>query len=257
MTAFVSNLTPSEHRLVEEVGYEPAAIVSGSSVLHVLPPVPHPYSSAEMYRMSDLLVGARRSMLRRLRQSAERSRAAGVVGLRLQVDDFDEHRRLVHLVAVGTAVTRKGPPPDRAPAFFSCNLDGQDFHLLVRAGWLPASVVLGCSVCRVGRQRPVRWSLDRPRSGEMTEATTVLYAAREMAMERLQRAARDDGADGVVGVTITERSHVWGSHILELLVVGTSIIRVDPHAAPIHPDYVFGLSGGDQPTVDGRHGTAK
>jgi hypothetical protein len=49
----------------------------------------------------------------------------------------------------------------------------------------------------------------------------------ELAMERLQGGVRRCGADGVVGVTITEASHAWGSRAIEFLAVGTAIRELE------------------------------
>src|SRR5216683_617703 len=57
--------------------------------------------------------------------------------------------------------------------------------------------------------------------------------ARELAMERMQAEAISLGAQGVVGTQIHERSHGWGSHIIEFFAVGTAVISIsDTHQVP-------------------------
>jgi uncharacterized protein YbjQ (UPF0145 family) len=43
-------------------------------------------------------------------------------------------------------------------------------------------------------------------------------------MERMQAEAEQLQAAGIVGVNIHERSHGWGSHVIEFFAVGTAIV---------------------------------
>jgi uncharacterized protein YbjQ (UPF0145 family) len=58
----------------------------------------------------------------------------------------------------------------------------------------------------------------------MPNFTQALYDARELAMDRMQADAESLEAEGIVGVDLHERSHGWGSHIIEFLAIGTAII---------------------------------
>src|SRR6266566_330652 len=50
---------------------------------------------------------------------------------------------------------------------------------------------------------------------------------------RMQAEAISLGAQGVVGTQIHERSHGWGSHIIEFFAVGTAVISIsDTHQVP-------------------------
>ena len=62
---------------------------------------------------------------------------------------------------------------------------------------------------------------------ELTNFTQALYDARELAMERMQREAEQVEAEGVVAVRLEERSHGWGSHVIEFFAVGTAIVPLD------------------------------
>jgi uncharacterized protein YbjQ (UPF0145 family) len=59
---------------------------------------------------------------------------------------------------------------------------------------------------------------------EMPNFTQALYDARELAMERMQKEAEGLKAEGIVGVQLQERSHGWGSHVIEFFAVGTAIV---------------------------------
>ena len=62
---------------------------------------------------------------------------------------------------------------------------------------------------------------------ELANYTQALYDARELAMERMQAEALEAKAEGIVGVDLHERSHGWGSHVIEFFAIGTAIIPAE------------------------------
>ena len=62
---------------------------------------------------------------------------------------------------------------------------------------------------------------------EMANFTQALYDARELAMERMQNEAEALQAEGIVGVQLIERSHGWGSHVIEFFAIGTAVVPLD------------------------------
>ena len=73
------------------------------------------------------------------------------------------------------------------------------------------------------------------RNVEMPNFTQALYDARELAMERMQTEAQELTAEGIVGVDLQEKSHGWGSHMIEFFAVGTGIITNEDHDGSIEP----------------------
>jgi hypothetical protein len=69
----------------------------------------------------------------------------------------------------------------------------------------------------------------------MTTYTSALYQARELAMGRLHSEAVALHADGVVGVDISERPHVWGSHVIEFFAIGTAIASESENDRQLDP----------------------
>ena len=52
-------------------------------------------------------------------------------------------------------------------------------------------------------------------------------------MERMQTEAVSLNAEGIVGAQIIERSHGWGSHIIEFFAVGTAVVSAsEDHEIP-------------------------
>ena len=58
---------------------------------------------------------------------------------------------------------------------------------------------------------------------ELGNYTSALYEARELAMTRMQDEARRARAQGIVAMRIEQKSHMWGSHVIEFLAIGTSV----------------------------------
>ena len=77
---------------------------------------------------------------------------------------------------------------------------------------------------------------------EMANYTQALYDARELAMERMQAEAEAVPRRASSGSSY-ERSHGWGSHVIEFFAVGTAVIptRADHVIQP--PATVLPLSG--------------
>jgi uncharacterized protein YbjQ (UPF0145 family) len=61
-------------------------------------------------------------------------------------------------------------------------------------------------------------------------------------MERMQAEAEAVQAEGIVGVQLSERSHGWGSHVIEFFAIGTAIVPTRPdHEIPA-PQLTLGLN---------------
>src|SRR6266571_2509935 len=111
---------------------------------------------------------------------------------------------------------------------FTSDLSVNEFLLVCEAGFDPVGLVVGSSIYHIGYQQ-ARWNQNQ----EMVVLTQAMYHARELAMERMQAEAISLGAQGVVGTQIHERSHGWGSHIIEFFAVGTAVISIsDTHQVP-------------------------
>jgi uncharacterized protein YbjQ (UPF0145 family) len=126
----------------------------------------------------------------------------------------------VRSVKTGNWRTAAGKP-------FTSDLSGQDMWTLVRTGHAPVSFVLGTCVYHVAHQSFRQMWKTVGKNAEMPNFTQATYDAREIAMARMQAEAERDGAQGIVGVRVTEENHIWGEHAIEFLALGTSIRRLD------------------------------
>jgi uncharacterized protein YbjQ (UPF0145 family) len=245
MTAggYTSDLSVDEALLLEEVGFEPVEFVMGSSFFHVGYQLAGWSKNQEMERLTQSMVEARGAAMGSLTAEVARLGADGVVGVRVLVDHREHH---AEFVAMGTAVAartdrdrwRVGGKP------FTSDLSGQDFWALVRGGYRPRAMVMGCCVYHVAHQGLGSWLGRMGNNCEMPTFTQALYDARELAMERMQAEARAAGASGVVGMRVSESNHGWHTHVIEFLALGTAIAPSGVAAVhePIVP--ILGSSGG-------------
>ncbi len=191
---------------------------------------------------------SRRLALGRLLEEARLAAADAVVGVRIVRGAHDWVAGAIEFIAVGTAV-RLAPQmrhPDGAAVL--TDLTGQEFVQLCRAGLRPVGIAAHTSVHYV----PASWQTQRATSGgwggaswvnqELGDFTQGVYDAREKAIGAATAQAGQLGADGIVGVQISEhaRTHrvtrsMYECEDLEVTfhVMGTAI-REDPTLASSH-----------------------
>ena len=242
---FTSDLSVNEFLLVKESGFEPIGLVLGSSIYHIGYQQAMWNQSQEMSVLTQAMYHARELAMTRMEEEADQLGADGIVGVRLEIGRYDWGADLAEFIAVGTAVRHRGGELHRAPNGrpFTSDLSGQDFATLLRAGYRPAGLVMGNCVYHVARQGMLASLKQIGRNVEMPNFTQALYEARELAMERMQNEAEDAQADGIVGARIIERSHGWGSHVIEFFAIGTAVLSISDDHEIERPTLVLPLQG--------------
>jgi uncharacterized protein YbjQ (UPF0145 family) len=242
---FTSDLSVKEFLLVRESGFEPAGLVMGSSIYHVGIQRGNYYQNQELTVLTQALYHARELAMARMEEEARALGADGIIGVRLNVKQHSWGDSLVEFVTLGTAVYARDGQSQRwrAPSGmpFTSDLSGQDFWMLLKAGFRPISMVMGNCVYSVAHQTLGAWFKQAGQNMEQAQFTQGLYDARELAMERLQYEAQCDGASGVVGADIHERSHGWESHVIEFFAVGTSVLPIQIGEVPPAPQLVMSV----------------
>ncbi|HEY5429769.1 MAG TPA: heavy metal-binding domain-containing protein [Solirubrobacteraceae bacterium] len=242
---FTSDLSVNEFLLVKEAGFEPLGLVLGSSIYHIGFQQASWNQNQEMGVLTQAMYHARELAMTRMEEEADALGADGIVGVRLDIGRYEWGADLAEFIAVGTAVKHSGGELHRAPNGrpFTSDMSGQDFATLLRAGYRPAGLVMGNCVYHVARQGMMQSLRQVGRNVEMTNFTQALYEARELAMERMQTDADQLQSEGIVGARIIERSHGWGSHVIEFFAIGTAVLSTSPNHQIEKPTLVLPLQG--------------
>src|ERR1700735_2651163 len=242
---FTSDLSVNEFLLVKQSGFEPLGLVLGSSIYHIGYQQAMWNQSQEMGVLTQAMYHARDLAMTRMEEEADQLGGDGVVGVRLTIGRYEWGADLAEFIAVGTAVRHREGVLHRAPGGrpFTSDLNGQDFATLLRSGYRPVGLVIGNCVYHVARQGMMQTFRQMGRNMEMPNFTQALYEARELAMGRMQNEADSLQAEGIVGARIIERSHGWGSHVIEFFSIGTGVVSMSESHEIDTPQLVLPLTG--------------
>jgi uncharacterized protein YbjQ (UPF0145 family) len=242
---FTSDLSINEFLLVKQSGFEPLGLVLGSSIYHIGFQQANWSQNQEMAVLTQAMYHARELAMTRMEEEADQLGADGVVGVRLEIGRYEWGAELAEFIAVGTAVKHRGGELHRAPNGrpFTSDLNGQDFATLLRTGYRPVGLVMGNCVYHVAHQGMRAAWKQIGRNQEMPNYTQALYEARELAMGRMQAEADEIQAGGIVGARIIEKSHGWGSHVIEFFAIGTGVVAISEDHQIDQPALVLPLSG--------------
>ncbi len=223
---FTSDLSVDEFLLVEQAGFEALGLVMGSSIYHVGFQWQKWSVSQELSVLTNAMFQARELAMTRMEEEADLLGADGIVGVRLVFKQYAMDEGVLEFQAIGTAIRHR----ERVGSFrtkdnrpFTSDLSGQDLWKLVRAGYRPVSLSMGACVYHIAHLSFMQALKQAGRNQEMTIYTEATYAARELALERMQREAVERGGVGVVGARVEESNWGWGANAVEFFAVGTAV----------------------------------
>ncbi len=238
---FTSDLTPEEAGLLRREGFRVRGLVTGSAMYHVGQAYASSQGDCEVDVLSKAYDKATELAVGRMRQELKLLGAHGVVGVRLSVVRHEWADKTMEVQVIGTAVDEPGRPPAEP---WMCDLSGQEWWALHRAGYEPAALVWGHCTWFILTTQQDEWTLRGGLNSELTHWSQALSTARRIAMGSIVRQARQSRATGVAGVRIArkmdevrlsgpgedpayEREH----HNLVISIIGTAIrLRAHPPA---------------------------
>jgi uncharacterized protein YbjQ (UPF0145 family) len=223
---FTSDLSVDEFLLVEQAGFEALGLVLGSSIYHVGFQWQKWSVSQELPVLTSAMYDARELAMTRMEEEADLLGADGVVGVRLVFKQYAMDEGVLEFQAIGTAIRHREAEGsfrtnDGRP--FTSDLSGQDLWKLVRAGYRPVSLAMGACVYHIAHLSFMQTLKQVGRNQEMKVYTEATYAARELALERMQAEALKAGGVGVVGARVEESNWGWGANAIEFFAVGTAV----------------------------------
>jgi uncharacterized protein YbjQ (UPF0145 family) len=235
---FTSDLSVSEFVLLEQMGWRPLGLVLGSSIYHVGIQYGNFYQNQELQYLTAAMYEARELAMTRMEEEADVLGADGIVGVRLEVGGYAWAENALEFTAIGTAVKApdgSGTWRTRDNKPFTSDFSCQDFYKLVSStGYVPRELVLGNCVYHIAHQGFSQMMRTIGTNIELQNYTEAIYDARELAMARMQSEAEGHGADGIVGMQIVEKTHIWNPHVIEFMAIGTSVEkRGEPKDVPL------------------------
>ena len=235
--AFTSDLSVDELLCLESRGFDALGLVLGSSIYHIGWQRVRTTKNEELSVVSKAMYDARRMAISRMESEAALLDADGIVGVRMEISRRDWAEDILEFLFIGTAVRARDQSKRIRPEHgipFSSDLTGQDFFKLHTAGFRPVRLVIGSCVYHVSTQNVGQWFRQLSGSTEHVPLTKGTYAARELAMSRMEAECKQFGGEGIVAVKVNEHNHGWGSHVIEFFALGTAVVR-DPSSATVTP----------------------
>src|SRR5690242_1572011 len=226
---FTSDLSVNEFLLVREAGFDPLGLVLGSSIYHIGFQFTSFFQSQEIQVLTQAMYHARELAMTRMEEEADILGADGIVGVRLVFKQYAMDEGVLEFQAVGTAIRHRekaGSMRTKDNRPFTSDLSGQDLWKLVRGGYRPVSLAMGACVYHIAHMSFMQALKQVGRNQEMTIYTEATYAARELALERMQAEAAQRGGVGVVGARVEESNWGWGSNAIEFFAVGTAVAPI-------------------------------
>lgn len=227
---FTSDLSVDEFLLVEHAGFEALGLVLGSCIYHVGFQWQKWNVSQELTVLTQAMFSARELAMTRMEEEADLLGADGVVGVRLVFSKYSVDENVLEFQAIGTAVRhreRKGSYRTKDNRPFTSDLSGQDLWKLERAGYRPVSLSMGACVYHIAHLTFMQALKQTGQNQEMKIYTDATYAARELALERMQKEAMDRGGIGIVGARVEESNWGWGANAIEFFAIGTAVAPME------------------------------
>jgi len=174
----------------------------------------------EVPQYSKIFDHTRKLALERIVEDARRHRANAVVGIETTISPLMGAQEMM---MIGTA--------SRHPLLNDCfdkpvtsDMTSQEMWNMVHIGYMPVQLVMGVSVYSLGLAGGIFAAMQSLGGGEVSGLTEILYEAREKALERIERAAEECGADDVVGVKT--KVYDLGGGLVEFMAIGTAVKKM-------------------------------
>jgi uncharacterized protein YbjQ (UPF0145 family) len=214
----LSSLSGNEIYCLGLKGFAPGNIVVGNSVQSLgfggsIASGFRALAGGEVEKITSLIVDGRHSAIKRLESEAQEANAAGVTGVTSELKNLGGYKEFL---ALGSAIHQRGS--DRP--FFTTACSGQDLFCQIDAGYEPRHFVMGNVAYAMGVGRGVGGFFRTMAGGEVKQYSDIYNHTRHLALERIEKEARERGANAIVDI----QTHIlsFGTGIREMMMVGTA-----------------------------------
>ncbi len=237
-----SDLSLDEELNLHAIGWEAVELVSGYSAFST-PMGVWSWGQGEIATATEAHANAFSNAIHRLHHEAAAVGGHGVVGVHVERSILLTHTTVS---LIGTAVRPTGASRIDDDHVFVSDLSARDFSRLVAAGWEPLGLATGASFVYAPRRTIGTALAQQTQNVELTNFTEAIYSAREMAMERMQRAAIALHGSGVVEVKVVEGPMTFAPHAVGFTAWGTVVRLAAGQHRLMNPSMVVSL---DDPVV--------
>ncbi len=175
----------------------------------------------EVSEYSEIFDKTRHLALERITREARQCKANAVIGINTTITPFMGAQEMLML---GTASFHPALAEYTTNPITS-DMTNEEMWNMINIGYMPIRLVMGVSVYSLGLVGGIKSLFKSMVRGEVNVLTSLLYEAREKALDRIQLDAKRHGADEVVGVKI----HVYelGGGLIEFLAIGTAVKKME------------------------------
>ena len=175
----------------------------------------------EITEYSDIFNRTRHAALDRIVAQAKAVGANAVVGIRTQIMFWHgTHEMLM----TGTAALNPALPPAHGASPDTSDLTAEELWAMTQLGYAPMKLLISASIYSLGAVGGFKAAFKAFTRGEISDLTSLIHDAREVAIGRLKSEADALGAAEVVGVK-TYIAEV-GGNLVEFLAIGTAVKRI-------------------------------
>jgi uncharacterized protein YbjQ (UPF0145 family) len=213
-----TGLSGNEIYCLAQKGWAPGNIVVGNSVYSLgfvrgIGASFQTLAGGELESVTELISDGRHAAIKRMEAEAAHQKADGLTGV---TSELKKVGGLMEFLAIGSAV--KGT--DYRGPFFTTACTGQDLYCQIDSGYEPRHFVMGNVAYALGVGRGLAGAFRGFAGGEVKEYSQMYNHTRHLALERLEKEAKDRGANAVVDIL----THIlpFGPGVKEMLMVGTA-----------------------------------
>lgn len=175
----------------------------------------------EIREYSDVFNATRHAALARIGAQARNVGAHAVLGINTRIMFWHgTHEMLM----TGTAARADFLPPSATGEPVTSDLTGSELWALAHLGYAPVKLLISASIYSLGVVGGFKAAFKSFTRGEISDLTSLIHDAREVAIGRLKAEADALGAAEVVGVK-TYIAELGGS-LVEFLAIGTAVTKL-------------------------------
>jgi uncharacterized protein YbjQ (UPF0145 family) len=175
----------------------------------------------EIAEYSNIFNTTRHKALERLVSQAKADGANAVVGIRTTILPWmGTHEMLM----TGTASRNSALPASADNNPVTSDLTGEELWAMTSLGYAPVKLLMSTSIYSLGVVGGFMAAFKSFTKGEISDLTTLIHDAREIAIDRLNSEADALGAEEVVGVK-TYIAEI-GNGLVEFMAIGTAVKKV-------------------------------